>query len=224
MFDIAISLGKTCQSRYNISRTLYKNKYGNDDGFYVNDKNNKDYGTFFFDWNITPINSVVSILRNQFSGVLEIENLCIKKLNNGKQTVLDDRYGCSYPHAFPETREGNCTYESLRKSYGAVKEKYNYLIEKTVNTLLSNQVILFVLTGNHAEEEVLELCIALEFYTSNYKILFTPWNNKSEYLENYQTLSNDERFIVRPIVHSPYPGNLASWDEAFDGVKLRAPV
>lgn len=38
IFEIAISLGANCQSRYNISRVLYMRAKGTEDGFFVGEK------------------------------------------------------------------------------------------------------------------------------------------------------------------------------------------
>ena len=225
-FDIAISLGNSCQSRYNISRTLYLRARGRDDGFSIGENRKSflvpDYGSFFFDWSVTPIRSVIAILNSNFKNVLELENLQINTLPNGLQTILDQATGCSYPHTFPQTEVGNCTPIILSESYGQIKEKYEYVVKKTIEVLSSDKHLLFVLNGNHSDEAVLEVCDAIELYTEKYQLLYTPWSNWPIYGEN-STLKKDSRLIIRPIKHEPYPGDFRSWDKAFDGIDLKFP-
>lgn len=86
----------------------------------------------------------------------------------------------------------------------------------------SDKQILFVLTGNNKAEDVLGLCAAIELYTKNYKILYTPWINKPNYISN-SILERNERIIVRPIIYEKYPGNLKSWEKAFENIGFQNP-
>lgn len=56
-FDVAISLGCNCQSRYHISRILFnrRNKFNNN--FKCNEFINVDYdfGTFLWDWQVNSL-------------------------------------------------------------------------------------------------------------------------------------------------------------------------
>ena len=57
-FDIAISVGSNCQSRFNISRVLFSRHSDDKKLFSLQDPFVKsiDFGSFFFDWSVTPIN------------------------------------------------------------------------------------------------------------------------------------------------------------------------
>ncbi len=224
IFDIALSIGMDCQCRYNISRTLYIQANGNDDQFFIgrNRKNVVDYGSFFFDWNRTPIRSAISILSSRFEGVLELPNLHINELPNGNQTVIDKETGCSYRHIFSKTQSGTCTSNDIYKEYEAIKQKYDYVKKKTLDVLTSEKNILFVLTGNHPHYDVLELCDVLSEFTENYMLLYTPWKNKYGY-KKQSLLDQDLRIIISPILHAPYPGDFKSWDHAFKDIHLKTP-
>lgn len=223
-FEIAMSLGTNCQCRYHISRILYIRANGSDDKFFIGPRRKEvvDYGSFFFDWSFTQIKSTISILTNNFESALELENLQIVTSHNGKQTILDSKTGCRYPHTFPKTKVGEYTSELLCQSHGPIKQKYDYIIKKTQTVLKSDKNILFVLTGNHSRKDVLEVCKAIELHKKDYKLLYTPWMNKPGYILD-PVLAEDERVIIRPIIHEQYPGNCQSWEKAFENLDLRIP-
>ncbi len=220
-FDIAISVGSNCQSRFNISRVLFSRHSDDKKLFSLQDPFVKsiDFGSFFFDWSVTPINSSKQILSQNFEGVLELKNLKISNLNDGSQTIIDTASGCSYPHTFPKTQVGECTTEILEKAYPKVRDKYDYVINKTKEALSSDKKILCVLTGNHADHDVIELCDIIEQLTSNFSLLYTPWENRQGFNEIDNT-NYDSRIIKRPIKHEPYPGDFNSWEKAFHEISF----
>lgn len=219
-FNKAISIGSNCQSRFNISRTLLNRTQRLNKGI----TKNYDYGSYFFDWSVTPIKSCINILQNEFQDILMWDNLEIIQLNEKEQTVLDKATGCTYPHSFPNTQIGKCNYQLLKDSYPEVKKKMDYLIEKTKKTICSDMNLLFVLTGNHAVLDLKNLGRTIDNYrnSENYKILYTPWVNKVNFDESLN-IKEDKRFIVRPITHEVYPGHFPSWDDAFNDIKLDLP-
>lgn len=218
-FDLAISIGINCQCRYNISRTLYRNAFGSDKGFRIGSKllAEIDYGSFFFDWSVTPIHSAISVFENAFEGVLKCDNLQLRELADGTQTVVDVASGCEYPHTFPKTNVGKCSYELINSSFEEVSKKYMYVADKTLQALHSNAQILFVLTGNHASGD---LCDVLSRYTCNFQVLYTPWENMPGF--SGMPIQNP-KVIQRPIQYAKYPGNLESWNIALHGIKLQRP-
>lgn len=217
-FDIAISLGMNCQSRYNILRTIYLRENNSLDGFVlgVGVKSPNDYGTFFFDWCITPISSLIFILENEFSNVLEYNNLEIKA------GVLDKETGCLYPHFIPGISSNELTEDILYNEYPVISKKYQYLIQKTLLEMKSQNRKLYVLNGNQKNEDIFRLVSVLKKYSTNFMLLYAPYKNKPNYDElqkDFLTESlNFDKLLVRPIDHAPYPGNFSSWDEAFSGI------
>ncbi|MAA72657.1 MAG: hypothetical protein CL679_13130 [Bermanella sp.] len=220
-FDIAISVGSNCQSRYNISRVLFSRYSDDKKSFSLQDPlvKSRDFGSFFFDWSVTPVHSSKQILCRDFKDVLELENLKIASLNDGTQTIIDTASGCSYPHTFPKTQTGECTTDLLEEAYPKVRDKYDYIIHKTKEVFRSEKKILCVLTGNHADNDVIELCDIIEKLTSNFSLLYTPWENKTGFDEVDNT-NFDSRIIKRPIKHAPYPGDFNSWKSAFNGISF----
>jgi uncharacterized CHY-type Zn-finger protein len=223
IFDIAISCGYNCQSRYHISRILYERHFLKNKEFSIreNDRTNFDYGSFLWDWSVTPITSVIYTLQNNFSNVLLLENLSIED-NNNHQIVVDNQTGCLYYHTFKDTINKSLTYEKLQRQYPSVRAKINYLINKTKTTLQSEQKILFVLTGAHRLKDIKKLKQAILGYNRTFKILYTPWVNHKVYelFDGYKELYSDKDFIIKPILYDKYPGNVESWNDAFKDIHL----
>jgi len=223
-FDIAISIGRNCQSRYQISRTLYIRKHGTDSGFFLGNNRNtsNDFGTHFFDWSVTPVDGLIKILDSDFKGVFRIENLDVTNRNNGKAQVIDRLTGLKYLHDFPYGKQGTINSEELPFYYPRVKEKYDYLVGKTKRLLASNNNILFVLCGRARDVQLKEIIRLLEKKTSKFTILYLPWTNK-----NFREIGNDlqqhPRIIYRPIIKEAYPGNNICWEQAFSGIEIMQP-
>ncbi|MGQ8366925.1 DUF1796 family putative cysteine peptidase [Glaciecola sp. 1036] len=220
-FDKAVSLGLNCQCRYNISRILLNRTKLKKDN--VSTKDPYDYGTHFFDWSVSPLDSVIKILNSDFQNTFMLENLKLVPLNENEQTVLDQGSGCEYPHIFEKTKFGNCSRKDLERDFEKAKQKIDPLVDKTKALLSSNERALFVVTGNSKAQDLLNLNSAIENYRdSNYMILHTTWKNKFGFEDSFRV--ENERFIVKPITHTPYPGDFNSWDEAFSDIDLELPL
>ena len=228
IFDLAISLGINCQCRYHIARQLYARAHSSTKGFTMDELNitgkDSDYGSFFFDWSVSPLASVIKLLNNGFDQVLQRKNLTIKAIDSDANTVVDTFTNFEYPHTFTH-KLGKITHTEamIDKHYPQVKEKYTYLKNKTLTALHSNKNLLFVLLADSPDyERLLQLSKALEQYTSRYKILYAPIKNSAKFHVNDE-IANDSRFLVRPIRYQEYPGDNASWADAFTGLNLLPP-
>lgn len=223
-FDTAISLGSDCQSRYNLSRAIFNQKFGTYDGF--NQKNsqikNFDFGTYYFDWNISPIGSVIRILKNRFSEGFSLEKLEIFDLPNGSKSIINTQTGCMYPHLLQSYGQ-DISHESLEKYFPEIDNKYRYLANKTLAALESKKNILFVLHGNHSADRLNELVATLNEFSCDFKILLTPVSDSNNYSPETPTKLTDSNWIIKPIVHKPYPGDLLSWAKAFRDINFSLP-
>ncbi len=218
-FDIAISLGLNCECRYQISRVFWKRKYGVDTDFQVN---LDDYGTFFFDWSVTPIDGLLKTLQNDFQGVLKQDMLRIQELGDGRKTVVDDFTNIEHPHDFMGTETGDIDYESLKNQYAKVREKYDYLIDKTRKLFKSEKSILFVRCGPVTDEHLNLLIDTLDKLTDNYNLLYLPWYNRYQ-IHNDSFVLNNPKIIYGTIKHGEYPGEPEAWDQAFKPISLAIP-
>ncbi|MGB7401728.1 MAG: hypothetical protein WA916_04075 [Arcobacter sp.] len=223
-FDVAISIGFNCQSRYHISRIMFnRNKKQTTNNFKCNENHNLDYdyGTFLWDWQVNPLSTIINVLNNEFENVFNLGNLEI--IEKGEfQCVLDKATGSLHYHTFSKQSTKNLTYDDLKKEFPKIKEKSDYLVQKTYSVIKSNKKILFVLTGCHKLSDIKLLVESLEKYTINFKILYTPWKNHSLYshYNSYDILKNNTKIILHPIRYEKYPGCSKDWDEAFQNIEF----
>jgi hypothetical protein len=221
-FDIAVSLGATCQPRYHISRLLHVAKHGSDADFRIDENGgtSQDYGSHFFDWSVTPTKGLLRVLGSDFRGVMRLANLRILQLDEGKQTVLDEATGQRYPHTFKGTQTGSLTAQELAIQYPDVKAKFDYVVDKTRRLLDSKRRILFVRCGFVPDASLAKLLALLGARVADFSLLYVPWSRTAE--ENDPSVM-DRRVIHRPSEHAPYPGSSAAWTRAFEGISLAPP-
>lgn len=229
VFDIAISLGATCQSRYHISRTLweqyYKGKQTEKFKVQMNRRSNYDYGTYFFDWIISPPESVTKVLREKFSRFLNYEDLRFELMENGIKAVKDLHTGLMYIHCFEGCINGDIDYKSLKQQIFTVKKKYTYLRQKTLSLFAQKIKILFVRFGTITIKEIEELIDIFDnkYKIENYNILYMPWKNRNSFPDDDTYFLEKEKIIYKPINWKPYPGCANSWDRAFENIILQTP-
>lgn len=222
MFDLAMSLGGNCQTRYNISRTLYLRREGNLDGFRLGENANtaNDYGSFFFDWSISPATSVTKIIERDFTDCLSLENLRIETTPSGKFAIRDTHTGCLYPHIIPNADTENDYYHNLLTRFSVISSKYRHLAQKTKATLKDAKLAkLLVVNGHNNLAEILNLYHAISAYAVNFSFLYAHAGAQNDNTKALQ----DAGIIVHPIAKAPYPGDFNSWDEALSGVELKDP-
>lgn len=221
-FDIAVSLGASCQPRYHISRLLHVARHGDDSDFRVDEhgRTSEDYGSHFFDWSITPTKGLLKVLGSDFSGVMQLANLRIERLEDGIQTVLDEATRQRYPHTFKGTDTGSLTEQGLAIQYPEVKAKFDYLVDKTRRLLDSRRRILFVRCGFVPDASLAKLLALLGARVADFSLLYVPWTRTPK--TNDPSVM-DSRVIHRPSEYAPYPGSSASWTRAFEGITLAPP-
>lgn len=108
------------------------------------------YEAFPFDWNVTPITSALSLIKNNFEGFMEFENLQflpptkrllfeengldVKITNDVITPVVCRRYGMLFPHDFSE--EGLNDYKMVKMKYERRIQRLKDAIEKPILKIL----------------------------------------------------------------------------------------
>jgi hypothetical protein len=231
-FNYLMSLGTHCQSRYHISGVLDKT-FHKETRFHKfrGEKTGEDFdfGSHYFDWSVSPLSGVFSVLSTRFQGVFKRSNLSLEAFtapNGGepKQTVVDSINGFTYPHTFSNTNIGSASLESIFEEYPAQKNKMDYLVKKTIQVLSDNSLRkMYVICLNHDYQiNTLENIVDVlnVKYDTNYVVyvalLGKEWGKEKG---NFSQIS--DKVFLKKIELQPYPGNLQAWDEFFSGIKVR---
>lgn len=243
-FDVAISLGSACQSRYHISRRLWIQKYGkkrvSEFALHEHYKSRHDWGSFYFDWSVSSLAGVNSTLRSKFANVMVWENMKLEDLKQinpnaceGSKVLIDSSNGFSYPHALQGQQDGTLTYKSFELQFDDFKSKMKYLAGKTLDMMTPSKSILFVRCcyGNAKEFEELIDIVENDYNLVNYKILFCPFipdpNSGDEhhaYFEkNVTAIEHLAPMIVRPIRRKEYPGHIEEWEKVLSDFEFTLP-
>ncbi len=221
-FDLAISLGLNCQSSYHILRTLYLRKFGSTTGFSIWTARDSGLGRgrCFFDWAVTPERALLHLLKQQFEGTFQPRNMRLKQLDNGKQTVVDDISGCTFPHDFAANRGNSLTQEDVLAVLPEVQDRYDRIKVYTINLMRSANAKLYVLYGNLSSDGLIDLFQMLDRYDENYSILLLETKNRDGQELQHLPLHYRDRLITRQIRQQAYPGNIEDWEKAFNGIEL----
>jgi hypothetical protein len=113
-FEKVLSLGYACDVAHQIRRIL------------------KQTESYPFDWLLTPINALQSMIQTDFENFLEEEYLCQEK-----NYVLDRQSGIKYLHDFKNLPEWS-------NDTSAVKDKYRRRIDRWLELMTQDMPALFV--------------------------------------------------------------------------------
>ncbi|MFG1395267.1 DUF1796 family putative cysteine peptidase [Xanthobacter agilis] len=130
-YDLVISLGGRCDVSFQIRQYFDLER------------------TYFFDWLITPISSVLALLKSDFADVCLRENLkIVPAAGSGgtAQTVIDVKYGFALHHEFTRTPENRIS-DAFEAEIENVQAKMRVLAGRVLEALDSRQRILFVRRG-----------------------------------------------------------------------------
>ena len=221
-FDLAISLGLNCQSSYHILHTLYRRKYGSTRDFSIWAARDAGLGRgrCFFDWAVTPRQALLHLVKQRFEGCFQARNMRLKQLENGRQTVVDDISGCTFPHDFAANRGKTLTQEDVIAVLPEVQQRYERITTHTITLMRSANPKLYVLYDNFSAEPLLELLQALDRYDENYSLLLAQTEDPNPQELRYLPPRDRDRLILRQVRHEPYPGHFEDWQRAFDGIEL----
>ncbi|GAB2191913.1 hypothetical protein MAH1_35220 [Sessilibacter sp. MAH1] len=222
MYDVALSLGTDCQTRYNISKYIYLKNGGASSEFLLTEKrkNVSDYGSFFFDWCVSTLEGVCRVLEGDFSNVLLLENLFIEETSHGTQHVVDKYTGFQYPHSFPGSQDNKLTYDILTEHYPLFLEKTAYIINKTRSVLNSSKRKLLICRSNDSCEVVENF---LNLICSNYSNFHLVYINSSKEDSFLSLLDKYHCVDLYQMTRQKYPGCYEDWENILSNYELTLP-
>lgn len=186
-FDHYFSLGVNCEGAYQIRRIL-----GHD-------------SSCFFSWNVTKFESLVAILRNDFDGVLQRENLTPRP---GSGLIHDSSYDFMFHSPFKDSEEwsGPAFEEKLQ----ALQKKFVYLINKFRRIAESGEsVVYFYRTED--KDNVRQKAITVA------ETLKNMHHNDQFRLVVLQSDVARESDWGEQFIHNRYMKRFAPWSDATDG-------
>ncbi|MCB0335613.1 MAG: hypothetical protein KDD62_04885 [Bdellovibrionales bacterium] len=216
--QLILCLGSSCTPRYQISRVLFERQITDAGPFYLGHPRLNELGlaSCFFDWSITPFGSLTSLLRNDFQGVLLIENLQVRKTADGKSMIFDQGTGISYPHLIDENLHPLRCEEDIVPFYGEIASKASTLIENTRTILRSKEQSLYVYCDACDPENLLYLTKVLDAWSDNYQLLFVHTPEDTSAGCNQPDLP--EKVIYQRLPLRAYPGVDSEWNQLFDSL------
>lgn len=127
MYDHYVSLGENCEAAFNFRRILGKDI------------------SYYFNWLVTPLDSLIDIIENDFKDDFEIGNLYHK--NNQIIMITDKRYNISHHSPFKEI-EGQLSGSDFETIYKNHKDKLS-LFKKRFRALAQSKlfVLYFIKAG-----------------------------------------------------------------------------
>lgn len=190
-----VSLGQACEVGFQIR--LHTSKTDSD----------------FFDWLITPFDSLMISLDNRFSGLLNSDDLYLQEDRN----FVNNRVtGIQYGHVFARNANHDIP-DNFADDLSRVKSKFSYLKRKFLSYAETESPICFVRRNiNNIQAEALNAKFVTMFPTLNFTICCV---NSSD--AGISTLDSD-RFIDLRIVDSGPDGlgDSESWAKALVGAGL----
>jgi hypothetical protein len=215
-FNLAISLGMNCQSRFHISRVMWERGGNPPELFSLPSKDTAkfDYGSFFFDWTwMNDLTGVISLLKNRFRNSFDRDDFELRMIESAYE-AHNRRYGLFFTHAFQLASD---PHASFSEQFEAVREKYTYLAEKTMRSMSKKNSILFVLCGPIDRGEFAQLFAVIRdtYQLDNPMFLLCPFSNGP--YRSTISFANDH-VLIRPIEWERWPGSTTGWNNAFSGL------
>ena len=145
-----VGLGGDCQVAHHIKRV------------------SPDYEKHFFDWLIIPANTVLMLLDNGFTSIVQEEDLVPDFYEGRLQKVVDVRNNTWLVHDIPEFNHENILQ---------AQEKYAYLGQKFLKMLNDGQPTTFVrrwhsIDGPEDEAVARQILIGLQRYKSDAELIY----------------------------------------------------
>jgi hypothetical protein len=221
-----VSLGLTCEVKFQISRVLYFRKYptrseaayrltlmGPTLGSHM-------FGWGLFDWQSAPLEAVCTYLERDFQGVFEREDLIVE--NN---EVVHRTLHTNHIHEFENIRrDGVVLPEMIDVGYPNVRRKFDKLTEKFQEHLQTPGDYLYVSTDLQPEPQVSRLIDLLQARSPDHRfhLLFVSFEDVHHDLS---ALGDKVTIAHRPresgkIQGMQWEGNDAAWDAALAPFKL----
>jgi hypothetical protein len=125
-----ISLGYSCEVKYQLSRALFLRKHPEADDFdlrrmlLTHEYGQQSFERHVFDWQITPFPAVLEYLERDFQGVFERKDLVI---NGGE--VIHRHLQTRHPHDFKPVG-GKLNEAAIDAAYTNARSKFEHLASK----------------------------------------------------------------------------------------------
>ncbi len=151
-----VSLGVDCRARYQISLFRARKADPNlsrkdfEAKLFSSARSPSEPGTYFFDWLITPAAACVGTINSDFKNVFDQSDLNIMPSGS----VQNTKNGIIFQHNFTRTA-GKVLPETIKSEYEIYQSKVNYIVNKTLNLMDSNEYVIYVRVGgalNDAEK------------------------------------------------------------------------
>lgn len=200
---IAISLGCNCTSAGQL------------------DNENIHYATFPFDWCITPVESIIKCINNDFNDFFLIENL--KYAGEGNK-VLESLYNLAIVHDFPFQHIGGFTFASTQEfkelimnHYDMVQAKFLRRIERFKQLSRYQGKMYFIRSLDITKHQAIELLEALNNRFRDQDFLLVVINQTEEFKDSWD-IPKLKNFFVDDIVNKMFTPGL--FTEVFKNVGL----
>jgi len=153
-----VSIGSNCEVTWNI-----RNYFGVD-------------RAYPFDWWMTPFNSMIQLLDNQFDGLFDGRNIYVPP---DRKTVVDKRYNLMYHHDFERDADGLVVLDRIDRQLPNLKQKYDLLSDRFLKDLDGKEVLFIrnrcgndpvYLEGDYGDiqpEQCIEICKKLSALLPN---------------------------------------------------------
>jgi len=206
-FDLHLSLGRSCATRYQIERKL-TNRHGH-----------YPQKTFFFDWlwRNNGFSANILAFNNDFS--ISESDLCLGSISSHYE-VYHRIYGLHFLHDFSLSKiEHPKEIEDLEKSMKAETkdflEKYRHIAKSTIEALRNAQKPALYFAGDITISEFQEFMQILSSkYSRNFTLIHLPDSSKGQKSINHPAV------ISRAFdqTSSVWSGVDSEWDTALEGL------
>ncbi len=177
-----ISLGYSCEVKYQLSRALYERKFPDGDDFNLrrmlltDEYGQRSFERHIFDWQITPFAAVLEYLERDFQGVFEREDLFL----NADGEVEHRRLGTRHPHDFKPM--GGLTEALVDQGYARARSKFDHLARKFLEHLERPGPFLYVFREVRIYDEAARLIELLKGRNPahDFKILFVGYPGETD--------------------------------------------
>jgi hypothetical protein len=131
-FDVVVSLGQACDASFQIRRTVGQS------------------ASYPFDWLITPFGGIRTLLRSNFTDLLD-ESV----LEHENHYVLNKNHGIKFLHDFHDL-------PNFRKDLPAVREKYQRRIYRFLELMRGDKRVLLLRSQQYVNAENIDMLKATE--------------------------------------------------------------
>jgi hypothetical protein len=210
-----ISLGYSCEVKYQLSRALFRRKYPNGSDYdllamlMTPEYGQRNFERHIFDWQITPFAAVLEYLERDFQGVFERADLVSE---NGE--VVHRRLLTRHPHDFPHDQELDDA--TIDAAYAQARGKFDYLARKFLAHLRRPGPFLYVCKEIRIYDEAVRLSELLRRHSPDhaFKILFVGYEGDDQMLKALEgkVFKGCVPYVAGKPPEREWEGHDASWN------------